>query len=89
MGIFEAVVLGTEGFEIAGEGCGVTGDVADFWDFGRGEGAEEGEFGALAGRIEYDGVEALVLGEDFRNLAGGVGADESGVFEAVDLRWTR
>ena len=45
------MVLG-QGAEVSGEGGGVTGDVADFWDFGLDEGVEEVWVSAFSGRVE-------------------------------------
>ncbi len=52
---------GGEQLEIAGEGGGITGDVNEFWRGGFAQGAHDGRVETLAGRVDDDRVEVLLL----------------------------
>lgn len=73
----EAVAAVGEDADVAGEGRGVAGDVDDARRRGAEQRPQQFFVGALAGRVEDDGVEALALSDAAGDLFGGVGADEA------------
>lgn len=73
-------LVGTEGFEVAGQGGGMAGDVEDLGRRGRVEGLDGGAGAAGAGRVQEDrGVGGIAAAEQVGQLLLGAADDELAV----------
>ena len=76
---------GGEQLEVAGEGGGITGDVNELWRGGFAQGAHDGRVETLAGRVDDDRVEVLLLSKPWIQRRG-VALEEAGFArEMVDF----